>query len=515
MKDGIQKPFGRAACESELKVLSKSEYEELYFDETPFNDAAISPQTYLIVGRRGSGKTALAQYFSFQKIIRNPVYVDVDEPALYQQVLSDVASRTSESREIAIPRLKKIWEYVLWCVIFQHTRQHSGIIAEACDKSCPHEHPSGLISALLGRLLTLLHEPTGKVLDQRVDKLLNDERLDAARREALKFAAVRPIIIAFDTLEKYDVSNEPLMNAMAALVQCAAEFNLNFSDRGIHLKAFMSGEVFPYLEEEALQNPLKSIEDPVYLLWRPKDLLRLICWRLHRCLESHNLLRDQSKGWIDWKNHREVFDKMWTPYFGQEITNVRGMKEQTFPYILRHTQMRPRQLIVLCNSIAENALRAGRFPRFFEADIRAGIKTVETKLAIEIINSFSSLYPQVSTIVDALMKIPMLFTGNELDKRASQSASDWPQGTYSQAKFRRLVAELGIVGLVRRHNEAAGYIDADFEYSLPTRLTITHRDKCVIHPMFYSRFNVDFNSPSRVIPFSTERGQYDENGDFS
>src|SRR3712207_2249491 len=108
-------------------------------------------------------------------------------------------------------------------------------------------------------------------------------------------------------------------------------------------------------------------------------------------------------------------------------------------------------------------------------------------------------------IVDALMKMPMLFKGNELDKRASQTAAEWPPGSYSQARFRRLAAELGIVGRVRRHNEESGYIDADFEYSLRERLPITHRDECVIHPMFYSRFNVEFNSPARVMPFSTER----------
>jgi hypothetical protein len=274
----------------------------------------------------------------------------------------------------------------------------------------------------------------------------------------------------------------------------------------------MSGEVFPYLEEEVVQNPLKSVRDPVYLFWRPKDLLRLISWRFYRYLEQHQLLWDESRGKIHWTNHREVFEKMWTPYFGQYVTNSRNLKEHTFSYVLRHTQMRPRQLILLCNSIAQHAMEAGRFPHFSEDDIRVGVKTLETRLAVEIINSFSSLYPQVSTIVDALMKLPMVFTGNELDKRASQSASEWPHGTYSPAKFRRLVAELGIVGRVR--NQGSGYIEADFEYSLRERLPITHRDECVIHPMFYSRFNVDFNTSSRVIPVSTVQEEHAENDVF-
>ena len=496
-------PFGEASCEAELKAL-KAEYSRLYFEETPFNGAAIQPRTYLIIGRRGSGKTSLAQYFSFQKILKNPISIDVDEPEVFQQVLSDIAARASEVREIAIPRLKKVWEYVIWCIIFEHTREGSAVIEEACDETC---RTGGRVSQLINSMidsLMVLFSATGKNIDTRMHQLLSDERFEAAKAEVLKIAVKRPIIIAIDTLERSDLSNDALMNAMAALVQCAADFNLDFRDRNIHLKVFMSGEVFPHLEEDVIQNPLKSIKSPVYLFWRPRDLLRLISWRWYNYLRETNLLRDESKGEIHWDNYREVLDKMWIPYFGKVITNARGLEEHTFSYVLRHTQMRPRQLILLCNAITERSMKAERFPQCSEEDILVAIKDRETKLANEIISSFGTVYPNVSKIVDALIKMPMLFTGNELDKRAKQSASHWPPGIYSPDNFRRLVAELGIVGLVRRHNEV-GYIDADFEYSIEERLPITHRDECVIHPMFYSRFKVEFNSPLRVMPFSTER----------
>ena len=103
------------------------------------------------------------------------------------------------------------------------------------------------------------------------------------------------------------------------------------------------------------------------------------------------------------------------------------------------------------------------------------------------------------------MNIPMLFMGNELDKRAPQTKHDWPTDAYSPAAFRRLVAELGIVGRVTRMNTQDGFIDADFEYSLRERLPLTHRDQCVIHPMFYRRLHVEMNSNARVMPFTSER----------
>jgi hypothetical protein len=506
-------PFGQADCEKEIEEL-ESDYSEIYFDETPFNSASIKPETYLIIGRRGSGKTALAQYFSFQKEVKDPIYIDVNEPKVFQRVLSEIASRASESRQIAIPRLEKVWQYVIWCIIFEHTRTESKAIAEACDEVCSTGGVSHLINTMFERVVAWLHDSSDQIVDKRIEQLVSNEQIEAAQKDVLKIAAKRPIIIAFDTLEKCNTNDDALMNAMAALIQSASVFNHRFKNKGLHLKVFMLGEVFPYLEEDVLQNPLKSVRDPVYLFWRPKDLLRLISWRFYCYLQANDLLLRQSKGDINWLNHREVLRKMWVPYFGEHITNARGLRERTFPYVLRHTQMRPRQLILLCNAIAKRAKEGGRFPAASEEDILTATKDVEPALAKEIINSFSETYANLTGIVDALRTMPMIFKGNELDKRASQSASAWKEG-YSQEGFRRLVAELGIVGRVRRHNEEAGYIDADFEYSLQGRLALTHRDECVIHPMFYSRLDVEFNTPSRVMPFSTERDEQETDGIFN
>jgi hypothetical protein len=114
------------------------------------------------------------------------------------------------------------------------------------------------------RLMNWLHEPSDQIVDMRIEQLVSNEQFEAAKKDVLKLATKRPIIIAFDTLEKCNTSDDSLMNAMAALVQCAADFNLKYRRKGIHLKVFMLGEVFPYLEEDVLQNPLKSIQDPVY-----------------------------------------------------------------------------------------------------------------------------------------------------------------------------------------------------------------------------------------------------------
>lgn len=85
-KDGLTdlEPFGEADCESELKMLGSSEYSKYYFDHTRFNREALSPKVFLIIGRRGAGKTALSQFFSFQQLMPRVATIEVDEPAAFQ-----------------------------------------------------------------------------------------------------------------------------------------------------------------------------------------------------------------------------------------------------------------------------------------------------------------------------------------------------------------------------------------------------------------------------------------------
>jgi hypothetical protein len=505
-------PFGQAACEAEVASL-KTEYSNLYFHETPFTEAALRPETYLIVGRRGSGKTALTEYFSFQTDLANPLCVAMDKPEAYQELLSDIAGRASDSPLIAIPRLKRVWEYVLWSVLAECVRRQQSCQGSHLSDDAVTDRVSNILwrmldSSLLGKMLKGKGEDSASTA--RSPAGIGNGDVEAIKDQVLQIARKRPIIVTVDTLEQYDTTNAGLMNAMAALIEFASDFNLTYLPRGIHLKVFMSGEVLPHLQVRVLSNTSKYLRHPVYLLWRPKDLLRLICWRLYHHLKLKGCLRPESEGDIDWTDHRDVKRKMWVPYFGEYLVNARKVQEETFIYVLRHTQMRPRQLILLCNSIAAQSQQSDRFPTFLEDDIRRGILMEEEHLAIEIVNSFQSIYPHVDEIIKALRGVPKIFRGNILDKKATVSASRWPRGTYEQSAFKRLVTELGIVGRVTRNHSEDGYIYAEFEYSLRNDLTISHDDECVVHPMFYQWLAVEMNSDARVLPFSTDRERTDD-----
>ena len=71
MTAGRFDPFGQGDCESELRMLEGG-YGDVYV-RTPFSEQVEAPETYLIIGRRGSGKTALSQPYSFHQRLRDPM----------------------------------------------------------------------------------------------------------------------------------------------------------------------------------------------------------------------------------------------------------------------------------------------------------------------------------------------------------------------------------------------------------------------------------------------------------
>lgn len=493
-------PFGEASCEDEIKVL-KENYENYYFEETPFNTATLEDDCYLIIGRRGTGKSSLAHYFTFQDEIENSRCIDIDEPEIFSNVLKKVSKFSDPDPTIAIPRIVKIWDYIFWTLIFSKYKDRSPEIGAACLSQ--DSKGSFLIRSVLKHILERFLPDDSEQLSESLEDFLSSKSVQLAKTKMLDIAKNEPVIVAMDSLEKYSVDNIDVMNSLAALIQCSSNFNIEYSRQGIHIKTFVSAEVFPYLTESAMSNTVKFVRHPVYMHWRPKDLMRLVSWRFYRHLDRYFKGAISSPHKIKWSNFSDVLNKVWIPHFGESITNGSGIPEKTFPYILRHTQMRPRQIVVLCNAIARNAINKEFYPLFKErpADMIAIVKDTSVTLANGVINSYSTVYPNVNKVLDALSGVPNTFEGKYLDRIAQRTAAEWPNGEYSRTRFKQIISELGIVGVIRQQNENSNIIEADFEYTVKDRLAITAEDKCVIHPMFYEKFRIEIVEKVVVYPF--------------
>jgi hypothetical protein len=489
-------PFGEVCCENEIDVLQEH-YPDFYYDLSRFNQEALDPEVYLIIGRRGCGKTSLTKFFGFQGYIRGAHNIDIDEPAIYDGIINRVAHKNYISPDLIVNDVRKIWEYLIWSLIFYEFRTYDPCFERAGFFTGKQGRFSVFVHELVKQVLAKYVDESGSVADSLTD-MLADPLFSRAKERALAITRTEPVIIAIDTFERYDRNNEAMMAVTAALIQAASKFNVAYAHRGIHIKAFVSAEIFPYIQEGNIPNTTKFIRDPLYMLWKPKDLIRLIAWRFYKYLSTEHTLPFKD---VNWDDFDEVRAKLWTPYFGDTIKNLHGDPEQSLPYILRHTQMRPRQLVILCNRIAKVASKENVFPNFYKLNIAQIIAENEATLADEVLNSYSLIYPGVGEIVTALTSAPAIFKGNYIDQVARRTSRNWPDGSYTMLAFRRLVTELGIVGRAREMNEKVKIVEADFEYAMNDRLVLTETDTCVIHPMFYTKLQIQRDPFHVIYPF--------------
>ena len=198
---------------------------------------------------------------------------------MYQDVLTTLSASAATTREVAIPRLARIWEFVIWSLIFNDLQGEDQRIRDANVFGNEAGKASNFIRHAIRWLLNRFGK-TDTQLASDLEDLIASPTIEAGKKAVLEITRHRPLIIAFDTLENYAVHDEEMVRATAALIECAATFCPTYAKHNLHLKLFIMAEVFPYLMDEAIPNTLKHVKDEIYLIWRPKDLMRLLSWRL-------------------------------------------------------------------------------------------------------------------------------------------------------------------------------------------------------------------------------------------
>lgn len=342
---------------------------------------------------------------------------------------------------------------------------------------------------------TIIKDEKMTIVDA-LEKKFAEKNFISAQKKVLEIAEKRQIMIAVDTIDRYDKDNPVLMSITAGLIQCASNFHIQYSRKGIHIKAFIADEVFPLIQENAITNPSKYIRNPMQVKWKPKDLLKLLCLRIKLYAQNERLNLDLPSELEDFD---EIIHKIWNPFFGKTLINESGVTEKSFLLIIGLTQLRPRQCITLCNEIFKASGKENGLPVIEPETVREVIARTTNNFANDVINSYAKIYPNIGEILSALRSFPIEFDAKLLDRVAKRTAYAWSPGSYSMAEFRKLLSQLGIIGRVR--DKRGKIISAEFEYLSDDRLFINDNDLCVIHPMFYRWLNVDIHHSYIVYPF--------------
>jgi hypothetical protein len=183
-----------------------------------------------------------------------------------------------------------------------------------------------------------------------------------------------------------------------------------------------------------------------------------------------------------------------------------GQEEDVFRYILRHTLLLPRQLLLILNSIGAEVTKTANQPPFGgavigEETIRKGIVNSEIRIRNSIVQMYAQFIPSVGSIL--ANSLPELLAIDERDPaprvisygrlytvwRKHARASMVAVGREEFSEYSRLLFSMGVLGLIESSDSSnETYIEGRFEFSEASLLEINSKSKMCIHPIFSSGY---------------------------
>ncbi len=394
--------FGASAAENEFSELAG------YYLETDQFQRALRGEVRLVVGRKGSGKTAIfAQVRDRIRETRQNIVVDL-RPDGYQllkfkeMVLKYLGQGSLEHTITAF------WEYLLLLEIcykllekdrVPHTRDYRLLrpyqkLAAIYDSD--RYVTEGDFSERLSRLLSHLTEDyrakygddAGRTLSQQeITELLYRHDVNKLREQVVEYLKVKKgLFLLFDNLDKgwptHGLTATDIV-ILRALLEATRKIEHQLQKREINCKtlAFLRNDVYELLVSET---PDRGKEGRVALDWSDPDLLR----ELLRKRMVYSGLPDSS------------FEYLWGSICA---SHIRG--EESSQFLIDRSLMRPRGLIDLvnhCRGFAVNLSHA----RIEVEDVTKGLQAFSSDLVVDIGYEIRDVMPEAEDVLYAFIGEP-------------------------------------------------------------------------------------------------------------
>lgn len=285
--------------------------------------------------------------------------------------------------------------------------------------------------------------------------------------------------------------------AYAGLLTLLAHFNKGKAR--IQVRYCVPAEQYVYLVEQS-SAVLKDFANIQLLHWSSGDLLSSVAHRYMICLQLHTNNRSDIR-YHELKQidiyTREGAYEFFNKILEGPLINERGYKESPIDFLVRHTQLLPRQIIIYFNSAIELMLNENPnadLTRLKPDYIRASVEAQEGLLATEVVDSYKSIYPEGREVINKLVNFPVLATCKEIKegwsvfeaKKVLQKYKMYPQVTVDSDRFLEFLIVTGIIGVVQRYHQGSIYINADYDYTLAKPLKLQPHDMVAVHPIFSS-----------------------------
>jgi hypothetical protein len=464
----------------------------------------------VLVGRRGSGKSALLGTFRSKRHMKADLtsdeareyrdrfhlnaktllavpdlIVEADTPAHMDELEIYCLEHHLPSVEV----LARMWNVRIWVLVGTSLQRDYPILwRNAPENLKAYVADDDVVKTALGGV----NDNTGCVMPANHF---------VADMEAFLRSEGKRCVITFDNLERYKVNDE--QNAVLAGLIAATGKMIGAQHPSLDVKLCLPAEIFEHLKTVIFRAD-KDLQRIQYLHWSPVELMHVAASRLKVYFQlydpdTYDVVKDLRL------SDRSILRKFWNRFLPERIVNALGMEEDTFTYLLRHTQLLPRQVLTFLNAVARRFTRDRRilFTSAFEAKhIVTGVEDAENSNAQAVLAMFQPMYPRVMEIFDVVMpRLKGVFDYGFLQSVYHSSAKSHMQQMQRPdfRSFWRLMLSTGAVGIVDATGSSDIYETGKFEFNSSNLLRVSDKDRLCVHPMFSRIYNVDEAAIQKVV----------------
>lgn len=464
----------------------------------------------IVVGRRGSGKTSYLKKLGLET--SSALYIELRTEKTFNLITGAINDIILEA--ITVEAVANVWDGILWNCLFWlmnragrprigRVKIHEHLVRLGLSDCKSIESLMTVLSALMQKIAK---ETSGFALDRISDVLrgVNYESMKGSVSADLERGGETALIV-IDSLDEYPVPVMRFKKALAGLLKCAGEFNAVV--RNFEVRLCLPSELYWEFRERVSTNPQKDFSNQLIVRWQVGELLIAVCRRMMIYLYLWH-----SRAFEIVKNNRletrRDVDQFFDDLFPKHVKNLHGRYELTSQYMLRHTQLLPRQLLLSLSEIlrlngVDDGFIVGKDSFIREDSIRMGIRDSEDSIVDEIFSAFRDRYGELPK--DACMTIipslPRIFTNDQFERAVDNFCKEHGK-KLPIAKVRRMLLEIGALGKIDQPDSM--YVRGKFEYTMTSRLTVGPEEKLCVHPLFSRIFEsqlVDaFNAP--ILPWT-------------
>lgn len=467
-----QTPFGPHMANMKDSEL----FDEFYYESDAFTQA-LSWNMRLILGRRGCGKSSV--------IGRILTGSEFDEKIVFKQAkcmhfLTKFCSSNSITlNDLPVEQIYNLWRNLYWLILISHfwgkTERTADILfaepTEARKRVFQHfsfKRGESATTDLLANDYLAMRE------------YFSSESFVRDVKAACQALGSKTAVICLDNDEQTKINNEVARSLLAGLLHSLTEFSEETSN--VVIKCFFPSEISSILEE-VCDNWGKLAPCKMIMRWEQNELLIVLCKRLQLYLHLCGKEKD-----FDVDTVRKA-KSVWAKHFSSTVWNDHfRTEEDSKTYVFRHSQLLPRQVVTICNLIAQGSSADIGREVFTNEDIRKGVRLAQPEICKEIFSTYTHVYPQSFELSrQYLGEINIRVSYGELD--ALQNKIDllrYPRYRQNMQYFVRMLLSLGLIGVGKHPEEykALKYYDVDFEYFFPSEINFNSQTIFYVHPAF-------------------------------